>query len=145
MLPRLSWRSSACRPTIRVSVPSDLLTRQLIAKLIGDALDWFHLHFAGQDATATIDQIAVGLRTAFCQEYAGARAYWDTWHVQTNYALPGPHRLRVLNQKEERARARQHRVPLKPGERKSRFCKLLDLFTPAERHFFSELTANAQC
>ncbi len=64
-----------------LSVPSDLLTRQLIAKLTEDALDWFHLHFAGQDATATIDQIAVGLRTAFGQEYAGTRAYWDTWHV----------------------------------------------------------------
>ena len=127
-----------------LSVPPDLLTRQLIAKLTGDALDWFHLHFAGQDATATSDQIAVGLRTAFGQEYAGARAYWDTWHVQTNYALPGPHRLRVFNQKEERAR--QHRVPLNPGEKESRFCKLLDLFTPAERpRFFSELTANAQC
>ncbi len=52
-------------------------------------------------------QIAVGLRTTFGQEYAGARAYWDTWHVQTNYALPGPHRLRVLNQKEERTRGRR--------------------------------------
>jgi hypothetical protein len=60
------------------SVPSDLLTRLLIAKLTGDALDWFHLHFSGKDATATIAQIAVGLRTAFGQEYAGARAYWDT-------------------------------------------------------------------
>ena len=127
-----------------LSVPPDLLTRQLIAKLTGDALDWFHLHFAGQDATATIDQIAVGLRTAFGQEYAGARAYLDTWHVQTNYALPGPHRLRLLNQKEERAR--QHRVPLNPGEKESRFYKLLDLFAPAERsRFLSELTANAQC
>ena len=127
-----------------LSVPPDLLTRQLIAKLTGDALDWFHLHFAGQDATATSDQIAVGLRTAFGQEYAGARAYWDTWHVQTNYALPGPHRLRVLNQTEERAR--QHRVPLNPGEKESRFYKLLDLFSPAERpRFLSELTANAQC
>ncbi len=31
-----------------LSVPPDLLTRQLIAKLTGDALDWFHLHIAGQ-------------------------------------------------------------------------------------------------
>ncbi len=66
------------------------------------------------------------------------------WHVQTTYVpgLPGPHLLRVLNQKEERAR--QHRVPLNPGEKESYFCEFLDLFTPAERHrFFSELTANA--
>ena len=55
-----------------LSVPPDLLTRQLIVKLTGDALDWLHLHFAGQDATATIDQIAVGLRTAFGHEYAGS-------------------------------------------------------------------------
>lgn len=136
-----SFRTQACQH----GVPADELPRQLIAKLSGEALTWFNMHFAGHEAPATVDQVAYGLRTAFGTEFAGARAYRDTWHVTINPALQGgPDRLRVFNQREECAR--QHRVPVNLGANESRFYKLLDLFTPSERaRLYAELTANAQC
>ncbi len=46
----------------QLQIPHDQLNHQLITKLSGDALTWFNLHFAGQDTTATLDQIAGALR-----------------------------------------------------------------------------------
>jgi len=125
-------------------VPAELLPRQLIAKLTGEALEWFNLHFAGQDDTASVEQIALGLRTAFGREFAGAQAYLDTCQVQPNLELGGSQRLLALDQIEERAR--QYRVPFHPGPKEARFCKLLALFSPSERNqFLAELTANPHC
>jgi len=127
-----------------LSVPAELLPRQLIAKLTGEALEWFNLHFAGQDDTASVDQIALGLRAAFGCEFAGAQAYLDTCQVQPNLELSGSQRMLALDQVEERAR--QYRVPFHPGPKEVRFCKLLALFSPSERNqFLAELTANPLC
>jgi hypothetical protein len=48
-----------------LEIPPQLLPRQLIAKLTGDALTWFNLRFAGQDTTVTLEEIALALRNEF--------------------------------------------------------------------------------
>ncbi len=81
----------------------------MIAKLSGDALTWFNIHFAGQDTTATLNQIALALRNEFGREYAGTQAFRDTWRIQVDLSQGGVQRLRALDQLEERAP--QQRVP----------------------------------
>jgi len=125
-------------------IPQDQLNHQLIAKLSGDALTWFNLHFAGQDTTATLDEIALALRNEFGREYAGAQAFRDTWRIQVDLSQGGAQRLRALDLLEERAR--QQRVPRAPGPHECRFYHLLDILSPSESNrLFSELTANSQC
>ncbi len=51
-----------------LEIPPQLLPRQSIAKLTGDALTWLNLRFAGQDTTVTLEEIALALRNEFGQE-----------------------------------------------------------------------------
>ncbi len=127
-----------------LEIPPQLLPRQLIAKLTGDALTWFNLRFAGQDTTVTLEEIALALRNEFGQEYAGARAFRDMWHIPMDFTLGGAQRLRLMNQLEERAR--QLRVPLAPGPCECRYYRLLEGVSPSEsQRLFSEFTANPRC
>jgi hypothetical protein len=127
-----------------LGIPPELLPRQLIAKLRGEALTWFNLRFAGQDTTATLEEISLALRNDFGQEYAGARAFRDMWRVKMDFTLSGAQRLRVLNQLEERVR--QLRVPFAPGPRECRYYFLLEAVSDSDsQRLFAEFTANPQC
>jgi hypothetical protein len=116
----------------------------LIAKLSGEALTWFNLRFAGEDTTASQEDIALALRQEFGTEYAGAQAFRDKWRVKMNFNLSGAQRLRVLNQLEERAR--QLRVPCAPGPCECRYYFLLEAVSDSEsQRLFAEFTANPLC
>ncbi len=56
------------------NVPSTERACQLIGKLTGAAQTWYTRAFTNDPAAATESQIRLGLRKAFGQEYAGARA-----------------------------------------------------------------------
>ncbi len=59
----------------------------------GKALTLINLRFAGQDTTATLEEISLALRNDFGQEYAGARAFRDMWRVKMDFTLNGTQRL----------------------------------------------------
>ena len=128
----------------QAGVPPDERTRQLCAKLAGNAHDWFTTEFAHQQEAVTEAQIACGLRKAFGREYEGVRAHRAMYQALANPDLGGAQRLRELTQREERAR--QHRVPYHVGPHEARFSRVLALFTDTEVNgFFNELSANARC
>ena len=128
----------------QAGVPPDERTRQLSAKLAGNAHDWFTTEFAHQQEAVTEAQIACGLRKAFGREYEGVRAHRAMYQASANPDLGGAQRLRELTQREERAR--QHRVPYHVGPHEARFSRVLALFTDTEVNgFFNELSANARC
>ena len=128
----------------QAGIPLDERTRQLCAKLAGNAHDWFTTEFAHQLEAVTEAQIACGLRKAFGREYEGVRAHRAMYQASANPDLGGAQRLRELTQREERAR--QHRVPYHVGPHEARFSRVLALFTDTEVNgFFNELSANACC
>ena len=128
----------------QAGVPLEERTRQLCAKLTGNAHEWFTTEFAHQLDAVTEAQIACGLRKAFGREYEGARAHRAMYHASANPDLGGAQRLRDLTQREERAR--QHRVPYHVGPHEARFSRVLALFTDTEINgFFNELSANTHC
>lgn len=125
-------------------VPTEERPRQLSAKLTGTALSWYTLTFSRNPEVATEAQLSLGLRKAFGQEYAGARALRAIYHVLAQPTQGGAQRLMALDQKEEQAR--QHRVPYNAGPCEERFCRVLALFTDEEvNSFLSELTADPRC
>ena len=83
------------------SVPDTERARQLIGKLTGPAQLWNTLTFANDPTTATEAQIALGLRKAFGQEYAGVRALRAIFHVTAQPTQSGAQRLLALDQREE--------------------------------------------
>jgi hypothetical protein len=116
----------------------------LIGKLTGPAQTWYTLTFANDPATATESLIALGLRKAFGQEYAGARALRAMYQVTAQPTQSGAQRLLALDQREEQAR--QHRVPRDAGPFETRFSRVLALFLPEELNpFLGELTADSRC
>ena len=124
-------------------VPSHERARQLISKLTGTAQDWYTMEFAN-DIEPTESQIALGLRKAFGQEYAGVWALRSLYHVSPSPTQSGAQRLLALDQREELAR--QHRVPRDAGPCETRFSRVLALFLPEELNpFFGELTADPRC
>ena len=126
------------------NVPAAERTRQLIGKLTGAAQTWYTLAFSNDPAAATEAQIALGLRKAFGQEYAGARALRAMFHVTPQPTQGGHQRLLALDQREEQAR--QHRVPRDAGPNEHRFSRVLALFLPDElSSFLGELTADPRC
>ena len=126
------------------SVPDTERARQLIGKLTGPAQLWYTLTFANDPTTATEAQIALGLRKAFGQEYAGVRALRAMFHVTAQPTQSGAQRLLALDQREEQAR--QLRVPLDAGPAETRFSRVLALFLDEELNpFLSELTADPRC
>ncbi len=126
------------------NVPSTERARQLIGKLTGAAQTWYTLAFANDPAAATESQIALGLRKAFGQEYAGARALRAMFHVIPQPTQSGAQRLLALDQREEQAR--QHWVPRDAGPYEHRFSRVLALFLPDELNpFLGELTADPRC
>jgi hypothetical protein len=101
---------------------------------------------AAEIATAKAEaQLTLGLRKAFGQEYAGARALRAMFHVTPQPTQSGHHqRLLALDQREEQAR--QHRVPRDAGPNEHRFSRVLALFLPDELNsFLGELTADPRC
>lgn len=126
------------------NVPSTERTRQLIGKLTGPAQVWYTLTFANDTAAATESQIALGLRKAFGQEYAGVKALRAIYQVNPLPTQSGAQRLLALDHREEQAR--QHRVPRDAGPFETRFSRVLALFLPEElNHFLGELTADNRC
>ena len=126
------------------NVPASERARQLIGKLTGPAQTWYTLTFATDPAAATESQIALGLRKAFGQEYAGARALRAMYQVTAQPTQSGAQRLLALDQREEQAR--QHRVPRDAGPFETRFSRVLALFLPEELNpFLGELTADSRC
>jgi hypothetical protein len=126
------------------SVPANERARQLIGKLTGAAKTWYTLTFATDPAAATEAQITLGLRKAFGQEYAGARALRAMFHVTPQPTQSGHQRLLALDQREEQAR--QHRVPRDAGPNEHWFSWVLALFLPDELNsFLGELTADPRC
>ena len=126
------------------NVPASERARQLIGKLIGPAQNWYTLTFANDPGAATEAQVALGLRKAFGQEYAGVRALRAIYHVNPLPTQSGAQRLLALDQCEQQAL--QHRVPRDAGPCETRFCRVLALFLPDElNHFLSELTADPRC
>jgi len=126
------------------NVPATERARQLIGKLTGPAQTWYTLTFANDPAAATESQIALGLRKAFGQEYAGARALRAMYYVTAQPTQSGAQRLLALDQREEQAR--QHRVPRDAGPFETRFSRVLALFLPEELNpFLGELTADSRC
>lgn len=125
------------------NIPASERTRQLIGKLTGSAQNWYTLTF-GNDIDATEAQIALGLRKAFGQEYAGVWALRAMYHVQPHPTQTGAQRLLALDQREEQAR--QYRVPKDAGPCETRFSRVLALFLPDElAPFLGELTADPRC
>jgi hypothetical protein len=123
------------------NVPSTERARQLIGKLTGATQTWYTLAFANDPAAATESQIALGLRKAFGQEYAGARAFRAMFHVISQLTQSGAQRLLALDQREEQAR--QHRVSRDAGPYEHRFSRVLALFLQDELNsFLGELTAD---
>ena len=126
------------------NVPATERARQLIGKLTGPAQTWYTLTFANDPDAATESQIALGLRKAFGQEYAGARALRAMYQVTAQPTQSGAQRLLALDQREEQAR--QHRVPRDAGPFETRFSRVLALFLPEELNpFLGELTADSRC
>ena len=126
------------------NVPASERARQLIGKLTGPAQTWYTLMFANDPATATESLIVLGLRKAFGQEYAGARALRAMYQVTAQPTQSGAQRLLALDQREEQAR--QHRVPRDAGPFETRFSRVLALFLPEELiPFLGELTADSRC
>ncbi len=126
------------------NVPSSERARQLIGKLTGPAQTWYTLTFANDAVAATESQIALGLRKAFGQEYAGVQALRAIYHVNPLPTQNGAQRLLALDHREEQAR--QHRVPRDAGPFETRFSRVLALFFPEElNHFLGELTADPRC
>ena len=124
-------------------VPASEGARQLIGKLTGPAQTWYTLTFAN-DMEATESQIALGLRKAFGQEYAGVWALRALYHVSPSPVQSGAQRLLALDHREEQAR--QHRVPRDAGPWETRFCRVLALFLPEELNpFLGALTADPHC
>jgi hypothetical protein len=127
------------RTTRRRTVPPTFI--KLV--LTGPAQTWYTLPFAN-DMEATESQIALGLRKAFGQEYAGVWALRALYHVSPSPEKSGAQRLLVLDHREEQAR--QHRVPRDAGPCETRFCPVLALFLPEELNpFLGALTADPHC
>ena len=75
--------------------------RQLIGKLTGPAHFaqlWYTLTFANDPTTATEAHIALGLRKASGQEYAGVQALLAMFHVTAQPTQSGAQRLLALDQ-----------------------------------------------
>ncbi len=91
----------------------------------------------------------LALRNVLGQEYAGARAFRDMWHIPMDFALGGAQHLRLMNQLEEwgpGARQREPVGPLAPGPRECLYYCLLVGVSPLEsRRLFSEFTASLRC